>query len=625
MNYFLQTFNDQDTSPDPIAAGLNTGVTAASLHGSPTLKISGFASAGVTQPLGRTDTTGHLTDTVSWNHGAHQVKFGGEFRRAVLDIYYDQGTRGTFNFDGTRGPWASNTAYSSQLRALADFLAGYPTNSSGATIVRPAPGLNITGSFLQRNYQQNSFDVFVHDNWKLSQSLTVNFGVRYGYLAPLSDEKNSLTTFLADKGIVGIGNGLDTLYPRDWNNFAPRVGFAWQPTKNGKTVIRGSYGVFFDVPAVVFFASNNGGNGGATGVNANPGGPLPIQSVSAPPGLVLQPGVSPWASATVPTLGVLSVNQNFATPYVQSTTFNVQREVWAGGVLQVGYVGSLGRKLVYTRDINAALPGSGSVQSRRPFNALYPTLGTINQLETASSSNYHSLQVQYTQRTWKGITTKLAYTLGHSIDDASEARNLIPANSYNARLDRAASDFDVRHIFNAFVSYSLPTLAPKLKLLTGGWQLNTLVTAHTGQPINFRSGTDSNGDGDTFDRIDLVGDPFANLPASAATSRVWVNRAAFAAPAAGTTGNLGRNAIYGPGFFTLDPSLFKEFPIKERLRAQFRVEMFNALNWANFANPTTTFNSGSFGLISNTRNGSSAPGLGFGEPRNVQFALKLLW
>ena len=327
----------------------------------------------------------------------------------------------------------------------------------------------------------------------------------------------------------------------------------------------------------------------------------------------------------MPTLGVLSVNQDFSTPYVQSTTFNVQREVWTGGVLQVGYVGSLGRKLVYTRDINAALPGAGSVQSRRPFNALYPTLGTINQLETASSSNYHSLQVQYTQRTWKGITTKLAYTLGHSIDDASEARNLIPANSYNARLDRAASDFDVRHIFNAFVSYSLPTVAPKWKLLTGGWQLNTLVTAHTGQPINFRSGTDSNSDGDTFDRIDLVGDPFANLPASAATSRVWVNRAAFAAPAAGTTGNLGRNAIYGPGFFTLDPSLFKEFPIKERLRAQFRVEMFNALNWANFANPTTTFNSGSFGLISNTRNGGSAPGLGFGEPRNVQFALKLLW
>ncbi len=626
-NYFLQVFNDFDTSPDPIAAGLNTGVTAPSLHGSPTLKISGFASAGVTQPLGRTDTTGHITDTVSWNHGAHQVKFGGEFRRAVLDIYYDQGTRGTFNFDGTRGPWASSSAYSSQLRALADFLAGYPSNSSGATIVRPAPGTQVQGSFLQRDYRQNSFDFYVHDNWRVTPSFTVNFGVRYSYLAPLSDEKNSLTTFLPAQGIVAIGQGIDTLYPRDWNNFAPRLGFAWQPGKDSKTVLRGSYGIFYDVPAVVFFASNNGGgNGGATGVNANPGGPIPIQSVSAPPGLVLQTGVNPWASATVPILGVLSVNQDFATPYVQSITFNVQREIWSGGVLQVGYVGSLGRKLVYTRDVNAAIPGSGSVQSRRPYNALYPTLGAINQLESAASSNYHSFQTQYTQRLWKGVTTKLAYTWGHSIDDATEPRNLLPANSYNLRLDRAASDFDVRHIFNAFVSYSLPSFTSHLKAVTQGWQLNALITAHTGQPINFRAGTDVNGDGDTFDRIDLIGDPFANLPAAPnATSRVWVNRNAFRAAAAGTTGNLGRNAIYGPGFFTIDPSLFKEFPIRERLRAQFRAEVFNVLNWANYANPTVTFNSGSFGLISNTRNGGGAPGLGFGEPRNAQFAVKLLW
>ena len=101
--------------------------------------------------------------------------------------------------------------------------------------------------------------------------------------------------------------------------------------------------------------------------------------------------------------------------------------------------------------------------------------------------------------------------------------------------------------------------------------------------------------------------------------------AAFRAAAAGTTGNLGRNAIYGPGFASIDPSLFKDFKILERLKAQFRVEVFNVLNRANLANPTTTFNSGSFGLISNTRNGGGAPGLGFGEPRNVQFAIKLLF
>ncbi len=162
--------------------------------------------------------------------------------------------------------------------------------------------------------------------------------------------------------------------------------------------------------------------------------------------------------------------------------------------------------------------------------------------------------------------------------------------------------------------------------MTNGWQINMLISAHSGQPINFRAGTDANGDGDTYDRIDLAGDPFANLPgAPNSTSRTWVNRSAFRSPAAGTTGNLGRNAINGPGFFSIDPSMFKEFAIKERLKAQFRVEVFNVLNWTNYANPTVTFNSGSFGLMSNTRNGSGAPGLGFGEPRNLQLALKLVF
>src|SRR5258708_1427359 len=267
-NYFLQTFNDYDTSPDPIAAGLNTGVTAASLHGSPTIRVSGFASAGINQPLGRIDTTGHITDTLSMNFGRHKLKLGGEYRRAVLDIFYESGSRGTFTFDGTRGPWASSSAYSAQQRALADFMAGYPTNSSGATITRPAPGVQVTGSFLHRDYTQNSFDWFVHDNWQITPRLSINFGVRYTYLGPLGDEKNEITTFVPDKGIVGPGHGLDTLYHRDLNNFAPRLGFAWQPFKSSQTVIRGGYGIFYDVPAVAFFGSNTGrGNRRAPGRN----------------------------------------------------------------------------------------------------------------------------------------------------------------------------------------------------------------------------------------------------------------------------------------------------------------------------------------------------------------------
>jgi len=328
----------------------------------------------------------------------------------------------------------------------------------------------------------------------------------------------------------------------------------------------------------------------------------------------------------VPILGVMSVNQNLRTPYIQSMTLNVQQGVWAGGVVQAGFVGTLGRKLIYTRDVNAALPGSGAVRARRPYAVQYPTLGAINQLESAAISDYGALQLQYTQRMVKGLTANVAYTFGKAIDTASEPRNLLPADSFHAGLDRGPADFDARHILDAFVSYSLPTVTSHWKWLTAGWQVNTLITAHSGLPVTFRAGTDSNSDGDTFDRIDIIGDPFAAVPAAPnATSRRWINRDAFRAAAPGTVGNLGRNAIVGQGFFTVDPSMFKEFPIRERFRAQFRVEVFNALSQANYANPTVQFNSGSFGLITNTRNGGGAPGLGFGEPRNVQLVLKVLW
>jgi hypothetical protein len=629
-NYFMQRFNDYDTSPDPAAIGLNTGVTAESLRGSPTLNISGFATAGATQPLGRTDVTGHMTDTVSLTVGKHQIKVGGEYRHALMDIYYDSGARGTFTFDGSRGPWASAAGISSQQRALADFMAGYTSNiASGAQITRPAPGVSVQGSFLQRDYIQDSFDLYAHDNWQVNQRLTLNFGIRYSYLAPLGDKKNSLTTFLPGQGIVttGDGNTLSTLYPRDWNNFAPRFGFAFQPKKNGKTVIRGSYGVFYDVPAGAYFTANSGGNGGAAGVHANPGGSIPVQTLTAPANTVLQTGVNPWAGATVPILGVLSVSQDFATPYMQNYNFNIQQGMWKNSTLQVGYVGSVGRKLVQTRNINAAIPGTGAVQNRRPYYSMYPSLGVINQIESAANSNYDSLQVTFTQSMWKGLTASAAYTWGKFIDVQSDARNGNFTDPRNTRLDRGPSAYDTRHVFTTFWSYSLPVFAPKFRLITGGWQVNTLITAHTGTPFDIKAGTDRNGDGDSTDRVDLVGDPYANLTAApGATTRRYFNGAAFAAPAAGTTtGNLGRNALYGPGFASVDPSLFKDFAIRERMKLQFRFEMFNLFNSSNYANPTATLSSGSFGLISNTRNGGSAPGLGVGEPRNVQMALKFIF
>jgi hypothetical protein len=612
VNYFLQTFNDLETAIDPIAMGLNTGVTDPTLIGAPKITVSGFDYVGATQPLGRIDTTGHITDNLTWTHGRHQFRVGGEYRRARLDVFYQINKRGTFAFDGTRGPWSSDTTLSGNLRSMADFLAGYPSNSSGAVIVRGE---------LQRDYVQNSFDWWAHDTVRVSPKLTVNFGVRYTYHGVLHDMKTNITTFVPASGFAGPGAGLDSLYPKDLNNFAPRVGFAYTPSRNGKTVIRGSYGVFYDVPALNFFVANTGvPNGGAAGVNANPGGPNPVYTITAR-NVVIEQGVPVFGNAgPVPPYGAFGVDQNFRTPYVQNYNLNVQRQISSSGVLQVGYVGSAGRKLPVLRDINQPINGV------RPYGTQYPTLATIDTVFSSTNSVYNSFQAQYRQSLWKGMTALFNYTLGHAIDNTSDVRNTVPTNSYDLRNERGNATFDIRHIVTSFVSYQIPgaRFAPRL---TKGWQVNSLITAHGGTPLNILAGTNRSGTGQNRDRVDLVGDPFAGVTAAIPNSLAiqYLNRAAFATPAVGTFGNIGRNAIYGPGFGSVDFSVFKTTPVTERLRAEFRVEIFNLFNRTNYANPNTTLSSASFGQITSTRNGGSAPGLGFGEPRNTQLGLRLVF
>jgi hypothetical protein len=612
VNYFLQTFNDANTGFNPLALGLNTGVTDPTLIGSPKITINGFDYVGATQPLGRIDTTGHITDNLTWMHARHQVKFGGEFRHAVLDVFYQINKRGSFTFDGTRGPWAGDTSLNPNLRALADFLAGYPRNASGAVIVQ---------GDLQRLYLENSFDWWVHDTFRVSPKLSLNFGVRYTYQGVLHDSANNITGFVPGQGFVGPGHGIDSLYPKDLNNFAPRVGFAYSPQRSGKTVIRGGWGVFYDVPAMNFFVANTGlPNGGAAGINANPGGDHPVYTISAQ-NVVFQPGVPVFGNAgPVPPYGALGVSQNFRIAYVQNFNLNVERQLSSTTVLQVGYVGSAGRKLPVILDINQPINGV------RPFAAQYPQLAAIDTVFSVANSNYNSMQVQLRHSLSKNMAATFNYTYGHAIDDTSDVRNTVPTNSYSLANERGNSTFDIRQIFTGFVSYQIPEshFAP---LLTHGWQLNSLLTFHGGSPLNILAGTNRSGTGENRDRVDVVADPFAGVTAAIPNSLAiqYLNKAAFALPGTGTFGNIGRNAIYGPGFGSLDFSVFKNIPIRERLHAEFRVEIFNLLNRTNYANPNTTLSSASFGQITSTRNGGSAPGLGFGEPRNTQLGLRLVF
>src|SRR5579872_785186 len=605
VNYFLQTFQDNNIGFNPVALGLNTGVTGGNYIGAPTINITGFDFVGATQPAGRIDTTGHVTDNLSYTRGRHQLKFGGEYRRAILDVSYFNNVRGTLNFDGTRGPWASDSSASSTLKALSDFLAGEPTNAAGATIIRGEP---------EPTFQINSLAWWFHDNFQVSPQLNVNFGVRWDYDGVLHDEKGVLANFFPGQGFAN-----KQLYPKDFKDYGPRAGFAYSPKFSKRIVIRGGYGIFFDSQSVNSFDSAGSSNGATTGIAYNPGGTNPVFQLNAS-NVLFQSGVAVFGSAVpTPPFGAFSISQGYRTPYSQNFNLNVQTQITSSTLLQVGYVGTLGRRLAVLEDINQIIPGIG-----RPFAVQFPTLAAINQLNTAATSSYNSLQTSFRQQFWKGFSANINYTWSHAIDTASTFTT--PMNSYNLQLDKGDSTFDTRHILTGFVSYEAPQWAHFAPRLTKGWQFHGLITYTSGSPINITDGKNIDQTGENKDRPNLIGDPFANVPVLTNTRAVqYFNIAAFQASPSGTYGNLGRDAIFGPAFGAVDFSVFKRTPITERIMSELRIETFNLFNRVNWANPNTNLSSGSFGRLTNTRNGVSAPGLGFGEPRNVQLALKLIF
>jgi hypothetical protein len=224
VNYFLQIFNDANHGFNMPAIGLNTGVTDPTDFGAPNINISGFDSTGLTPPLGRIDTTGHIDQTFTYTVGSHQFRFGGEYRYSRLDVFYDAGAPGAFTFDGSQGPFAAtnpndtwgvgNSPIAASLDSLADFLAG-----------RVAVGhASITYGSQQRIYNLDGFSGFGQDSWKITPRLTLNYGLNWTYQSPISNPKDLISTFIpADGGITYAGtHGLNTLWPRDLHDFAPR-------------------------------------------------------------------------------------------------------------------------------------------------------------------------------------------------------------------------------------------------------------------------------------------------------------------------------------------------------------------------------------------------------------------
>jgi hypothetical protein len=621
VNYFKQTFNDFNTGFNPIAAGLNTGVTSPGLLGSPDIAVSGFDEIGLTPPLGRIDTTGHITETASYTTGKHQFRFGGEYRRAQLDVFYQRNARGTFSFDGTQGPWANDSTVSPNLKSLADFLAGKVLSSS----------IQVGNS--EDTYYSNSFSWFAQDTYKMSSKLTLNYGVRWEYFGPYYDHDKRFSVFLPSKGLTTIPDQLGSLYPSRKNNFAPRFGFAYAP--GAKWVVRGDYGIYYDSPNLNAFGDNRPPNGGATGVIYNPAGASPIFSTTRSNYTIVS-GQPVFGNPQLPPppYGLFSVDQGFKNASVQNFSLNTQYQLGAGIVVEAGFVGSSSHHLLSTLDINeAATSALGTAATRtvqnttRPYYAAFPNYATINQVSTGANGNYQGFVASLRTQAYHGLTAKFNYTLGHAQDDASAVRGTNPTDSRNLRFDFGDAAFDVRNTFTSYITYEVPTASKGPKWLVRGWQINSLLSFYGGLPFTVYAGKNVSGTFEGKDRVDVVGDPFAGVSHSLTNGYVqWVNPAAFAFPANGSFGNEVRNSLRGPGFADVDLSFFKTTNITERVQAQLRIELFNIFNRTNLPVPGATLTSGSFGRISDTIGDyNGATGIGAGEPFNTQLGLKIIF
>jgi hypothetical protein len=318
----------------------------------------------------------------------------------------------------------------------------------------------------------------------------------------------------------------------------------------------------------------------------------------------------PMNSAVTPPPSLNSLSPDLATPYIQNWNFDIQQQIGTSGTLSIAYAGSKGTHLIRSLNLNQPSPGAGNLQSREP----YPAFGDITYIETGSNSNYNSLQASYQHRLTKSLLFTSAYTYSKSIDDTSAflgdtADPNYPQNSRDFAAERALSSFDMRHRGTVAWAYALPWRAVWLR----NTEFRGLMVAQTGHPITPLLRFDNSNTGNTgspygYDRPNVVGSPNLANP----TANEWFNTSAFAIPTPYTFGNAGRNILEGPGLFSVDVSVARRFPIRERLSLWAEVQAFNVLNHTNFDLPDTFVDDPTFGRISSAE-----------AAREVQISLRL--
>ena len=568
-----------------------------------------------------------LGNNLSWQRGSHSLKGGFLFAFEQKDEWSGSETQGRFVF----GAGGGRTGFQ-------NFLLGNRDGLCGTSCTYTEPEREVFSQF-----RFNRYEFYVQDSWRPRSALTFDYGVRYALYPAVVDREDVLTNFVptlynpaqapqlnaGGSVIPGTGNRLNgivvagqnsphgrAIYQTDKNNIQPRVGFAWDVLEDGRNVLRGGYGIYFDQPLVGIFLQN---------AFVNPpfvSSPQVLNAQLSNPGA----GISPTA---VPVQNLIASSDPFQTPRTQQWNIGLQRQLYARGVVDVSYVGTAGDNLIQPVQINQPQPQDvvaiGVLNAARPYRGY----GNIQMRQTTARSRYNGMLVSFRHDQGRAGLLNISYTLSRTMTDATNDRDAadIPQNPLDLGAEYALARTDRTHVFTANYVYELPFFRDANQLLRstlGGWQFAGITYLWSGNPIPQITTGNTNG-GRRGTRVNQIGDPRANLPANVPGGVYWFNPAAFEAPADGTYGNSGRAPLRLPGVHQWDLTLSKNwYPVQE-MRIQFRAEMINAFNHTQFTginaacpNTATSLScvaAGSrFGQLTSTRN-----------PREIQLGLRVSW
>jgi len=550
------------------------------------------------------------SDSLTWIKGRHSVKVGGTIIRRELNLFRGNNAKGYFGLsgNGSGGFVAGGQGHISTDYEVSDVLAGFFDGYQHGTNI---------GTVGTRSWEDG---FFVQDDFRVTPRLTLNLGLRYDILTWPVEVENRQANFDIVTGalIVAGSNGASrSLIPNDYHNFGPRLGFAYQLTGDGKTVVRGGYGLFYfiDRGGIANQLAQNPPFDGVNGVNYAQGFRITFTgSLACEPNCTQAQLISTNATGPLPSgnftnlnlaaptgVSVVSDLPTNLTPRVSQWNLQVQRALGVNQSVSLAYVGTHGDHLTRNYNANQQLFNSPSGTS------LFPAVSSITVQDNRGKSDYHSLQAQYERRLTNGLQFLGSFTASKTIDDACGAIDTCQPQLYtNFKLERALSNQDQPYRLVLSSLYELPfgkgkrwanNFSRPLDYAIGGWQINGIYTLQAGQPFSV---TVDGSPGNT--RADLVGKAGVN-PGNLTN---YINAAAFAVPAktAGgifvAPGTSGRDILRGPGSSNLDFAIFKNFQVTEQVKVQFRGQAYNISNTPHFANPNSTLNRGGFGQIQST-------------------------